>query len=144
MTEITETQLREMNITQTAEMFQADLKRTSPEWLWSAFILWRTPQGHDYWADRATGELPLSDADRAWFGEVLEALKRREASQPALKVAYDLLEAFIGIGRAGTPEEARLAIVEATPRDRLDVYCHWNGILGDSSRLADIMEGKIS
>lgn len=144
MTEITETQLLEMNITQTAEMFQADLAQTSPEWLWSAFIFWRTPQGHDYWADRATGELPLTEADREWLGEVVEALKRCETSQPALRVADDLIEAFIGIGRATTPEEARLAIVEATPRDRLDVYCRWNGIIGYSSRLADIMEGKIS
>jgi hypothetical protein len=144
MTEITETQLREMNIAQTAEDFQADLEQTSPAWLWSAFIFNQSPQGHDHWADRATGELPLTEADREWLGEVLEALKRREASQPALRVADDLIEAFIGIGRAGTPEGARLAIVEATPRDRLDVYCHWNGILGYSSRLADIMEDKIS
>lgn len=144
MTEITEAQLREMNIRQSAEDFQAGLTQTSPEWLWSAFIFNQSPQGHDYWADRATGELPLSDADREWLGEVVEALKRREASQPALKVADDLIEAFIDIGRASTAEEARLAIVEATPRDRLDVYCRWKGILGYSSRLADIMEGKIS
>lgn len=144
MTEITETQLREMNILQSAEDFQAGLKQTSPGWLWSAFIFSETPQGHDHWAERADGVLPLSGADREWLGEVVEALKRREASRPALKVADDLIEAFVGIGRASTPEEARLAIVEATSRDRLDVYCHWNGILGYSSRLADIMEGKIS
>jgi hypothetical protein len=133
-----------MNILHTAEEFQAGLNQTSPDWLWSALIFNQTPQGHDYWADRATGELPLTEADREWLGEVVEALKRRGAARPALEVAADLIEAFIGIGRATTPEEARLAIAEATPRDRLDVYCRWNGILGYSSRLADIMEGKIS
>lgn len=141
---VTETQLREMNVVNTAEEFQAMIDGPSQEWLWSAFIFSETPQGHEYWANRASGHSPLSDADREWLGEITEALKRRKASQPALKVANDLIEAFVGIGRANTPEEARLAIVEATPQDRLDVYCQWNGIIGYSSRLADIMEGKIS
>lgn len=144
MTKITEAQLLDMNILHSAEAFQAGLAQTTADWLWSAFIFEQTPQGHDHWAKRATGGLPLTEADREWLGEVLEALKRREASQPALKVADDLIEAFVGVGRAATEEEARLAIVEATPRDRLDVYCWWNGIIGYSSRLADIMEGKIS
>lgn len=144
MTKVTETHLRQMNILQSAEDFQADLEQTTPEWLWSAFIFNQSPQGHDYWVERAVGQLPLSDPDREWLGEVLEALKRREASPPVLKVANDLIEAFVGVGRAATAEEARLAIVEATSRDRLDVYCRWNGIIGYSSRLADIMEGKIS
>lgn len=49
MPEITEAQLRKMNILQSAEKFQADLEQTSPEWLWSAFIFSQSPQGHDYW-----------------------------------------------------------------------------------------------
>ena len=143
MTKITEAQLYQMT-SLSAEDFQAGLNQTSPGWLWNAFVFSQTPQGHDYWVDRADDELPLSAADHEWLGAVLEALKRREASQPALKVADDLIEAFIGIGRASTDEEARFAIVEATPRDRLDVYCRWHGIIGYSSRLADITEGKIS
>lgn len=30
-----------------------------------------------------------------------------------------------------------------TPRERLEVYCHWNGIIGFSSRLFEIATGEI-
>ena len=144
MTEITEEDLLRMGIAIPAHVFQARLNSPNTSWLFETFIFEETPQGHDHWSDRQWRGVALTNADREWLGAVLEALKRREASQPALEVAADLTEAFIGIGRAATEEEARLAIVEATPRDRLDVYCRWNGILGYSSRFADIMEGKIS
>lgn len=144
MTQITEEDLLRMGIAATAHVFQARLNSPDTNWLYETFIFEQTPQGHDHWADRQWRGVALTEADREWLGEVVEALKRREASQPTLKVADDLIEAFVGVGRAATLEEARLAIAEATPRDRLDVYCRWNGIIGYSSRLADIMEGKIS
>ena len=144
MTEVTKEDLQRMGIAIPAHVFQARLNSPNTSWLFETFIFEQTPQGHDHWSDRQWRGVALTNADREWLSEVVEALKRREAARPALKVADDLIEAFVGVGRASTAEEARLAIVEATPRDRLDVYCRWNGILGYSSRLADIMEGKIN
>ena len=144
MTKITDEDLLRMRIVAPAHVFQARLNSPDTSWLFETFIFEETPQGHDHWAARQWRGVALTEADREWLGEVVEALKRREAARPALKVADDLIEAFIGVDRAITADEARLAIVEASPRDRLDVYCRWNGIIGYSSRLADIMEGKIS
>lgn len=63
-------------------------------------------------------------------------------------ISNDLIEAYVGMFGdkedrnydARTPEEH---IMSHSPKERLEVYLEWNGILGYSSRIWEITQGEL-
>jgi hypothetical protein len=59
-------ELDELQRTHIRQVLAGDKER-----LWTSFTWDKTPQGPDYWAARASGHTPLSDADRAYLRGLL-------------------------------------------------------------------------
>lgn len=69
-----------------------------------------------------------------------------------MSIGNDLIEAYMGYyeneWHADTPEDVRRegvikTIIDSTPKQRLEVYLEWNGILGYTNRIYELATGEL-